>query len=363
MNETSAYYGDGQSARKVQCRLSLIGNTLKLSFNNDGFTFLVWEIQRLHTVQFSGSLLHVHYGDYPHQWLQVEGELAKTIFEIWSKKKPLEKATLWNNRKLPAFLITLILGFIGIALFSWFVVLPWVAAKASNLITVETEIGIGNSLAQAYSTQDSQGDSASFILQAFANELKLDSIYPIKTEVIRSTEINAFALPGGRIFVYSGIIQKMQSYEELVALLSHESSHVSNRHSLKSMSRSAASSIVIATVFGDVGEVSAGLLSKADEFRQLGYSRELETEADIEGLKTMVNNKVSGSGMLQLLALLKKEGAEMPALLTYVSTHPDTDARIAAISEQAAVKQEFTKNETLAQLFSALQSQLQADSE
>lgn len=361
MIETTAYYGDGQSARKVLCRLSLIGNTLKLSFNNDGFTFLVWEIQRLHTVQFSGSLLHVHYGDYPHQWLQVEGEMAQKIFEIWSQKKPLSKATLWNNRKLPAFLITLIVGFLAIAAFSWFVVLPWVSVKASTLISVETEIDIGDKLALTYSTEESQSDSASAILQAFTNALKLDEVYPIRTEVIRSDEINAFALPGGRIFVYSGIIEKMKSYEELVALLSHESSHVTHRHSLKSMSRSAASSIVIATVFGDVGQVSAGLISKADEIRQLGYSRELETEADIEGLKTMAKNKVSGEGMLHLLELLKKEAAEMPALLTYVSTHPDTDARIAAISAQAEVKAKFEQNETLAKLFKSLQTQLQAD--
>ena len=188
-------------------------------------------------------------------------------------------------------------------------------------------------------------------------------MYPIKTEVIRSNEINAFALPGGRIFVYSGIIEKMKSYEELVALLSHESSHVTHRHSLKSMSRSAAGSIVVATVFGDVGEISAGLISKADEFRQLGYSRELETEADTEGLKTMVNNRVSGYGMLHLLELLKKEAAEVPALLTYVSTHPDTDARISSVSEQAAARQVFEHNEKLASLFKSLQSQLQADLE
>lgn len=363
MIETTAYYGDGQSARKVLCRLSLVGNSLKLSFNNDGFTFLVWEIQRLHTVQFSGSLLHVHYGDYPHQWLQVEGEMAQKIFEIWSHKKPLSKATLWNNRKLPAFLVTLIVGFLAIAAFSWFVVLPWVSVKASELISVDTEISIGDKLAQTYSTEESQSDSASAILQAFANALKLDEVYPIKTEVLRSNEINAFALPGGRIFVYSGIIEKMKSYEELVALLSHESSHVTHRHSLKSISRSAASSIVLATVFGDVNSVSAGLISKADEIRQLGYSRELETEADTEGLKTMVKNKVSGRGMLQLLELLKKEATEMPALLTYVSTHPDTEARIANISAQADANVKFEQNENLASLFKSLQTQLQADSE
>ena len=112
-----------------------------------------------------------------------------------------------------------------------------------------------------YSESFEQNDTLHTLLNAFVSQLKIKSPYAIDANIIISDQINAFALPGGKIFVYSGIIEKMKSYEELVALLSHESSHVTHRHSLKSMSRSAAGSIVVATVFGDVGEISAGLIS------------------------------------------------------------------------------------------------------
>src|SRR5690606_36345304 len=113
---------------------------------------------------------------------------------------------------------------------------------------------------------------------------------------VDSEEVNAFALPGGKIFVYSGILEKMGSYKELTALLGHEISHVTNRHSLKSMSRNVASSLVLSSVFGDAGGLSVNLISKVNEFKSLDYSRDLETEADNEGLQVMLDNKVDPQG-------------------------------------------------------------------
>lgn len=358
MKTFSALYADGQSARQVQCTVELVDQSLKLNFNNDGYTFLIWPISKLHTVQFNGSNFVAHFGEYPHQSIQITGSQAVHVHSIWVQRKPLQKTLSLNTKKITVVLLSLMAIIVGMALFSWFVVLPWAASKAVALIPVETEISIGENLAKAYTQEHTEDDSLSFYLQAFANELKLDSIYPIKTEVIRSNEINAFALPGGYIFVYSGIIQKMNSYEELVALLGHESSHVSNRHSLKSMSRSAAGGLIISAVFSDAAGVSTAVMDQADQLQQLDYSRELETEADAHGLQKMINNKVSGRGMLDLLKLLKKEGAELPALMKYLSTHPNTDARIEAVQTNTLSKQSFERNQTLEDLFQKLKAKI-----
>lgn len=240
---------------------------------------------------------------------------------------------------------------VGFCFFILFYALPWIGEKASNLVPVEAEIQLGESIGEVYSRENEINDSATFYANEFVRNLDLDDTYKIDVKVIESQEINAFALPGGKIFVYSGILNKMDSYEQLVALLGHEVTHVTNRHSLKSICRSAATNLVIASIFGDLNGISAGILSQADQFKQLDYSRDLETEADNNGLAIMVENKVSPKGMLNLLKLLKEEGAEMPQFMKYLSTHPDTDSRISNISSNPDSKKAFDKNAKLEKLF------------
>lgn len=193
---------------------------------------------------------------------------------------------------------------------------------------------MGEQIAQVYDAQSSPGDSANYYANAFLNELHVSSPYTLKVSVIRSPEINAFAVPGGHIYIYTGLLDRMQDYRQLAALLGHELAHVQGRHSLKSMMRQAASGVVIATVFGDVSGLSPWLVSRADDFRQLDYSRSLESEADAEGVQLMQREHIDVQGMLSLLELLNKEAGEVPGLMKYLSTHPDTQQRIDDVRER-----------------------------
>jgi len=251
-------------------------------------------------------------------------------------------------------LIFAILFVIGLGVYILFYVLPWLGEKAANLIPVEAEVMLADNISEAYNWQNNKNDSANYYMHQFVNQLDLNDTYKINVSVIESKEINAFALPGGKIFVYSGILDKMNSYEELVALLGHEVTHITNRHSLKSICRGATTSLVIAGLFGDVDGITAGILSKADEFKQLDYSRELETEADNNGLAIMLQNKVDPKGMLDLLNLLKEESVETPQFMKYLSTHPDTDSRISNVSSNTSVSTDFPENIKLKKLFEKL---------
>ena len=116
-----------------------------------------------------------------------------------------------------------------------------------------------------------------------------------------------------------------------------------------------ASAILISMMFGDMG---SWLISKADEFKQLDYSRELETEADNNGLRIMLENKVDPKGMLDLLELLKEAHAEEPGLMKYLSTHPDTESRIANIAGNPGMKNKFRSQPELETTFKALKHTL-----
>ncbi len=106
----------------------------------------------------------------------------------------------------------------------------------------------------------------------------------IRITVVNDNTVNAFALPGGRIVVYSALLKEIGSYPELAALLSHEFTHVNNRHSTKSIFRNLGSKVFLGLLFGKFGSVTAVLVDHADNLKSLKYSRKLEKEADIEGL-------------------------------------------------------------------------------
>ena len=142
------------------------------------------------------------------------------------------------------------------------------------------------------------------------------------------TIVNAFAFPGGHLVVYSGILNKMNRPEELIALLSHESTHVNKRHSLKSIVSQLGVAVLLSVVTANTGGLSKTVINNADMLRVLSYSRELETEADEGGMKLMVSNQIDPNGMRWLMEDLKKSNKEIPFGISFLSTHPMTEERI-----------------------------------
>ena len=248
----------------------------------------------------------------------------------------ITKQVEYANKNLFARLIkhrafTLFFSMIALIAGLYFGIISLVPYLGSKLIDKETEISIGKNLQAAMvqqeiamgATIDTAGTKE---LQAFVNRLKLGD-YPLNITLVKSRIVNAYALPGGEIVIYTGILNKMNSYETLVALLAHECTHVNERHSLKSLLRSAANGIVISVLFSDPTGISAVIAGNAENLNGLRYSRSLETEADTKGMGLMIVNNVDLKGMKQLMEVLKKEG-DMPGELAFLSTHPLTEERI-----------------------------------
>jgi predicted Zn-dependent protease len=160
-------------------------------------------------------------------------------------------------------------------------------------------------------------------------------------------------MPGGNIVVYDKILAGMDSYEELAALLSHEFTHVNERHATRALFRQQSSSLFISVIFGDVGTIGNVIASNADELKSLEYSRKLEKDADLAGLKILSDRKIDCNGFVHLFELLEKETAgpgEQPA--EWISSHPDLDRRISYIKRNALFnKNGIETNETLKTLF------------
>ena len=149
--------------------------------------------------------------------------------------------------------------------------------------------------------------------------------------IVDSNVVNALALPGGTILVFRGLIDEMDSTEQLSAVIAHEMSHVTLRHHLRQISRSVGIVAAIHIVIGDVG----GIVALGTEVLQTAalnnYSQSQETEADLEGARMMHAAGLDPQAMIQMLDSLPD--AHLHGALSWLSTHPNSDERIKPVQQ------------------------------
>ena len=167
-------------------------------------------------------------------------------------------------------------------------------------------------------------------------------------------EINAFALPGGKVVINSGLIEHAHDWEEVGGVLAHELAHVIRRHHVRSTLNELGLSVVFSALLGDLG----ALTQTGSSLAGLSNSRKFETEADETGWNLLTQANMDPSGMIRFFEILKKEyGTEMSKNITFLSTHPDVDARIQNLQEKLATHNgSFQK---LADTFTAFQFKIQ----
>jgi len=161
--------------------------------------------------------------------------------------------------------------------------------------------------------------------------------------VLDTTEPNAFACPGGIIFVTRGLVQMCGNEDELAAVLAHEVGHVANKDGINSISQARWSQVATtlgtetAKQYGGVGGQLATLFegSIEDVFKTIvvnGYSRSAEEAADAQAVTTL---KAAGYDPGALTALLTKMQAKQGGATGIYKTHPPTSDRLAKVKSLA----------------------------
>ena len=169
-------------------------------------------------------------------------------------------------------------------------------------------------------------------------------IFRYRFYVIKADAFNAFAIPGGKIFINSGLLNVMENEDELAGILSHEIAHVFCRHISQKIERSkkvsmatlagAAAGMLLGTATGS-GEAAQALTMgsmAAGQTAELAYSRENEIQADQVGLDYLNKAGYGAEGLLEILKKMRSAqwfGSE--TVPTYLMTHPAVDDRIAYV--------------------------------
>jgi len=152
--------------------------------------------------------------------------------------------------------------------------------------------------------------------------------------------VNAFALPGGSVVVFTGLIKEAKSPEEVAGVLGHEINHVLQRHGMERIVKTLGVMAIAAIVFGD----QQGLIGLA---RQLGieiitlkYNRDQETEADLTGLRLLHKAKVDPAGMIAFFERLAQSEKETQRV-ELLSTHPMSARRAGRLKAEMEALPKF----------------------
>lgn len=163
--------------------------------------------------------------------------------------------------------------------------------------------------------------------------------YEYRLAVADDDAVNAFALPGGRLVLNSGLILKASSPEEIAGVMAHEIAHVTRQHSMRQLISSLGLFAILQAFFGDVTGIAAVLLDGGAHLLTMSFSRDFEREADEEGLRYLLAAGIDPTGMPRFFKALRdeegKSGGSIPASLAFLSTHPATDERIAILEQKS----------------------------
>lgn len=226
----------------------------------------------------------------------------------------------------------------------WLLCAP--AAAAITLISIEQEIAVGreaNAQVRAEVPELTDRQVVAYVggLARQLVRVAPGPAYPYSVGVADYREINAFALPGGPVWINRGVLQTATNESQLAGVLAHEIAHIAQRHAADRLTRVTAANLVLGglgALLGNSGgagtaKLAAGLLANG---WMLTFSRAHEAEADRVGLQMLRRAGWDGRGMVELFEILRKEAGRDPrAVEAFLSSHPPPADRIAALPADA----------------------------
>jgi Zn-dependent protease with chaperone function len=247
------------------------------------------------------------------------------------------------------------LGLLALVITAYILLLPPVSDALANRVPASVDREMGASFFEGFQKTHAIETEASTQLAEFAREVGLGSDR-FEWYVVREDVVNAFALPDGKVVVYTGLLEKLEAPGELAGLLGHEAAHVRERHSIRMLVRRGLGSSILGLFFGT--GASGSLVGQAEALGGLSYSRSFESEADREAVDLLISRGLDPRGMIGLLHRLVDESAG-DSRLELFSTHPHPEARMEALEKRLEKNSEqITEDPELKTLFDRLQSGL-----
>jgi Zn-dependent protease with chaperone function len=251
------------------------------------------------------------------------------------------------ERRLRRKVVILSLAAVVSLIFTAIIGVPVLATRLAPLVPIAFEQKLGSAVdGQIRATLDTKHLGAGFVCDAGANgaagRAALDKLvgrlkaaaalpYPIQVDVVRRPDFNAFALPGGHIYAFQGLIDRAQTPDEVAGVLAHEMGHVAHRDGTRTVLQAAGLSFLFGMMLGDfVG--GGGVVIAAKTVVRSSYSRRVEAAADVYSVGVM---QKAGGDPRALAVILARVTADKDEGIKILADHPDTKDRVIAIDAMA----------------------------
>ncbi|MBI4473989.1 MAG: M48 family metalloprotease [Acidobacteria bacterium] len=212
-----------------------------------------------------------------------------------------------------------------------------------NLFSTEQDVEIGREVSKEAESKlrlvrNSDVDSYANVLGKSLARMAPGARYPYQVKVVDDKTINAFALPGGHLYLNRGIFDHAGNEAQLAGVLAHEIAHVALRHGTNQMSKAYAAQAPLALLGGLIGSDSLGGIlaqvgaSFAANSVLLKFSRDAERQADILGTQILYDNNYDPRAMAQFFQKLESSGGSRG--MEFFSSHPNPGNRIGIVNQE-----------------------------
>ncbi|MEN6385562.1 MAG: M48 family metallopeptidase [Phycisphaerales bacterium] len=156
--------------------------------------------------------------------------------------------------------------------------------------------------------------------------------YGFNYKAIDSNTVNAFAIPGGYIYITTGLLAQLNSEAQMAGVLAHETAHVTARHIANQITRSTLINIGLTAASYKVPTGGVKIAGIVAQLESMSFSRSQEKQADEVGLGYLVKAGYTPNGMVETMEVLERQSQSRS--IEFFSTHPNPENRVALLKEQ-----------------------------
>ncbi len=329
--EATGRYFDGESAEPRDVIVKF-GDASLILMRSDDTPIAHWSLAGLRDLGAGAGALSLTPGEGSEERLVVEDrDLVAAIRAVAPSLDARPKADRPRWRRALLWAVAALVA-VWLILFE---IAPALSDRLAALIPPEAEIAMGEEMEGQFARLVA-GENARFCEggpggRALAKltarlERSAGAHLPISVVVLDHPMVNAFALPGGRIVLFDGLLRKADNPEAVAGVLAHEIGHVVARDPTRLALRAAGTAGVVGLLLGDfTGATVTVALSEA--LIRSGYQRDAETAADAFATRLLAREGLPTPPLAAFLRALKPEGEGGPTIFAHLATHPDPDAR------------------------------------
>jgi Zn-dependent protease with chaperone function len=337
----AGYYLDGRSAARQQASVRLSASGLEIALE-DG-TRLWWPFRNVRQTQgfYAGEQIRLERGSPFSEILLVDdtaflGTLHATAPGFGRRfHNPRRR----RSRVLLTIGAALTSVAVGAVLYVWGI--PAAAGLLASRVPVSWEDRLGQAAVEQITAskrrcvdQDREEAIGAIVQRLLDPQPKAP--YTFRMIVVDDWTVNAFAVPGGQIVLLRGLLERSRTPEELAGVLAHELQHVLQRHATRLLLQHASTGLLLVAISGDITGAMAYGIESARVLGTLRYSRHLESEADVEGLRMLLAADVDPRGMIAFFETLRGAERGAPTASRYLASHPLAADRVETLERLAA---------------------------